>query len=75
MLVLTRRVDEQINIGHDIVVWILRVGAGDVRIGVVAPRSVRVIRGELEALADDPSHAPRGESVAVESQVHERVST
>ena len=62
MLVLTRRVDQQINIGHDIVVRILRVGAGDVRIGVDAPRSVRVIRGELEALVDDPPHALRGES-------------
>lgn len=74
MLVLTRRVDQQINIGHDIVVRILRVAAGHVSIGIDAPRSVRVIRGELEALADDPPPALRRNLVAMEPEEHERVS-
>ena len=74
MLVLTRKADQQIKIGQDIIVTILRVAAGGVRIGVDAPRSVCVIRGELEALIDDTPHAPCGESVAEEGEEHERVS-
>ena len=74
MLVLTRRVDRQINIGYDIVVRILRVAAGHVRNGVDAPRPVRVIRGELEALADDPPYGLRRNLLAMEPEDNERVS-
>lgn len=73
MLVLTRRVDQKITISHNIVVKILRVAAGHVRIGVDAPRSVRVIRGELEALVDDPPYALRRNLAAMEPEEDERV--
>jgi carbon storage regulator CsrA len=48
MLVLTRKLDEQILIGEDIKVTLLRVRGNTVRIGIEAPRDVRIIRGELE---------------------------
>ncbi|MFW6171379.1 MAG: carbon storage regulator [Planctomycetota bacterium] len=51
MLVLTRKVQEQIRIGEDITITLLRVKGNKVRIGIEAPERVRVVRGEL----------PRGE--------------
>lgn len=48
MLVLTRKLDEAIQIGDDIKVTILRVKGNTVRIGIEAPRDVRVVRDELD---------------------------
>ena len=49
MLVLSRKVDQQIKIGDDITVTVVRVEGNRVRIGVSAPRDVRILRGELDA--------------------------
>lgn len=47
MLVLTRKTQEQIVIGENIKVTILRVKGNTVRVGIEAPRQVRVVRSEL----------------------------
>ncbi len=47
MLALTRKIDERIQIGSDICITILHVRGKQVRIGIEAPRQVRVVRGEL----------------------------
>lgn len=47
MLVLTRKRDEVIQIGDDIVIKILKTGKGAIKIGIEAPGDIRVIRGEL----------------------------
>ena len=47
MLVLTRKRQEQIRIGDNITVSILKIKGNTVRIGIEAPRDVRVVRGEL----------------------------
>jgi carbon storage regulator CsrA len=47
MLVLTRKRDEQIRIGKDVTITIVRLHGNTVRIGVEAPREVHVRRGEL----------------------------
>ena len=47
MLVLTRKLQQQIKIGDQITVTILRVKGNTVRVGIEAPRAVRVVRGEL----------------------------
>ena len=47
MLVLTRKNREQIQIGDSITVTVLRVKGKSVRIGIEAPRDVRVLRTEL----------------------------
>ena len=47
MLVLTRKVDEKINIGEDIIVSVLEISRGSVRLGIDAPKSVRVFRQEV----------------------------
>lgn len=54
MLVLTRKIHEQIQIGSDITVTIVRVHGNKVQIGVEAPRHVRVVRGELPRSETDP---------------------
>ena len=53
MLVLTRKLNEEILIGDDIKVTLIRVRGNTVRIGIEAPRDVRIVRGELETLATD----------------------
>lgn len=47
MLVLTRRTDQRIVIGDDIVVTVLEVKGDSVRLGIEAPRSVTVHREEV----------------------------
>ncbi len=52
MLVLSRKDTQQIVVGDDIVVSILRIDGNRVRIGIEAPESVRIVRGELERFVD-----------------------
>lgn len=47
MLVLTRKTQERIHIGDNITISILKLKGNTVRIGIEAPRDVRVLRGEL----------------------------
>lgn len=47
MLVLTRRPGESIVIGHDVHVTVLEVRGDQIRIGIDAPRSVKVHREEV----------------------------
>ena len=47
MLVLTRRVNERIVIGDNIVVTVLEVHGEQVRLGIDAPREIKVSREEV----------------------------
>ncbi|PZX08264.1 carbon storage regulator CsrA [Psychrobacillus insolitus] len=47
MLVLSRKVGETIWIGEDVEIIITEVKGDQVKIGIQAPRSIDVIRGEL----------------------------
>lgn len=47
MLVLTRRANQSIIIGDDVVVTVLEVRGDQVRIGITAPRDVTVHREEV----------------------------
>jgi len=47
MLVLTRKAEETIRIGENIVIKVIKTGKGAVKIGIEAPSDVRVMRGEL----------------------------
>ena len=49
MLVLTRHSGERLVIGGDIVVTVLGVDGKKVRLGIVAPKSVRVDRQEIHS--------------------------
>lgn len=54
MLVLTRKVQQQIHIGDSITVTILSLRGGRVQVGITAPSSMRVLRGELAPLPKAP---------------------
>lgn len=47
MLILARKLNEQIRIFDDIVITVVEVAGGKVRLGVEAPRSVPVHREEI----------------------------
>lgn len=49
MLVLTRKVDEAIVLGDDITISVLGIEGDRVRIGIDAPRALRIFRKELLA--------------------------
>jgi carbon storage regulator len=59
MLVLTRKVNEEILIGDNIRIKVVDIGAGRIRLGISAPRDVTVLRDEVV----------RDFEVAVEPQV------
>ncbi len=48
MLILSRKTDEEIIIGDDIVIRITDIAKGTVKIGIEAPRETIVLRGELK---------------------------
>ena len=67
MLVLTRRRNQSIVIGTDIIVTVLEVKGDQIRLGITAPRDVQVYRQELlealteanrSAVLDEPPAAP-----------------
>ena len=61
MLVLTRKQGEQIRIGTDVVITVVRTKGKAVRLGIQAPAHVPVLRGEIAAaIADDEGHAAAG---------------
>ena len=65
MLVLSRKPTERIRIGDDITVVIVRVSGGRVRVGIEAPRHIRVMRDDPdESFADPETGKPDRECVA-----------
>lgn len=68
MLVLSRRVGERLVIGEDIVITVIDVRSDGVRIGIDAPRHVRVNRAEiLEAVTRANQEAAAADDTALES--------
>ncbi len=66
MLVLTRKVGEQVNIGDDIVVTIVEVSKGSVRLGINAPKNVTIHRHEVyEKIQQENLMASKGISADV----------
>jgi carbon storage regulator len=59
MLVLSRKQSQQITIGPDIRITIVKLERNQVRLGIEAPRGVTVLRAELLAqgeAGDRPGH-------------------
>ncbi|GAB4141295.1 carbon storage regulator CsrA [Thermopirellula anaerolimosa] len=55
MLVLSRKTNEQIIIGDDIVVTVVSIRGGSVRLGIDAPATLSIHRGEIYALVKKAS--------------------
>ncbi|WP_191013653.1 carbon storage regulator CsrA [Treponema zioleckii] len=47
MLILSRKIDEKIKIGTDITVTLIGISGDQVKIGVEAPKNVKVFRQEV----------------------------
>jgi carbon storage regulator len=61
MLVLTRKTGERVLIGDDIVVTILDARGDGVRIGIDAPRGIRIQRDEVvKAVTEANQEATKG---------------
>jgi carbon storage regulator CsrA len=50
MLVLSRKLQQQLQIGENVTITVLRVRGNVVRLGIEAPKNVRVVRAELKPL-------------------------
>jgi carbon storage regulator CsrA len=53
MLVLTRKTQQQIQIGEHITITIVRIKGQTVRVGIEAPKDIRVIRDDVRVARDD----------------------
>lgn len=47
MLILTRKVEDMIIIGDDIILQVLEIRGGQIRIGITAPKEISVHRSEV----------------------------
>ncbi|MFZ9088612.1 MAG: carbon storage regulator [Planctomycetaceae bacterium] len=55
MLVLSRKTNERICIGEDVVITVVRVSPNSVRIGIEAPRDMAIVRSELADAMTEPT--------------------
>jgi len=60
MLVLARKETQQIKIGDNITITIIKIKGKQVRVGIEAPRNIRVVRNELLPLEIDEAAATFG---------------
>ena len=58
MLTLSRKVDQQIEIGDSITVRVVRIGPNTVRLAIDAPRSMNIVRSELREKGDPRAVSP-----------------
>jgi|GEM_PF-3310572 len=63
MLVLTRKTNQKVSIGDDVTITVLRVKGNTIRLGIEAPRGVRVIRSELRPFESTGAPTAEGQSV------------
>lgn len=64
MLVLTRKVGERVLIGDDIVITILDVRGDGVRVGIDAPRGIRIQRDEVVQAVTEANQEARENAAA-----------
>lgn len=73
MLVLSRRPQQSLLIGHDVVVTVLEVNGDTVRIGIKAPNDVDIHREEIYRdlqRANQESTAKPGSAAALAKRIH-----
>lgn len=52
MLALTRRKQERVFIGDNVIVTVMEIEGNKIRLGISAPRNVRIVREELMTEAE-----------------------
>ena len=74
MLVLSRSEGESVMIGSDIVVTVLEVRGDVVRIGIAAPREVKVHREEVYRALEEAIREAAGADAAAEAELSKRLA-
>ncbi|WP_456452470.1 carbon storage regulator CsrA, partial [Hydrogenimonas sp.] len=75
MLVLTRKQDEAIRIGDDIVIKIVATDKNSVRIGIEAPKEMTILREELvQAVTEENRKASQGADEALLATLKEKLA-
>ncbi len=70
MLVLSRKKNESIVIGENVRIEILKVSGNTVRIGIQAPRDIKVLRGELAPYGiSDVDTSAQGSTIGTKPEV------
>ena len=67
MLILSRKVDEKIKIGTDITLTIIEVHGDQVKVGVEAPKNVKVFRQEVYDAIQAQNREAAASTVALEA--------
>lgn len=62
MLVLSRKLNQEIRIGENVVVRVLEIRGNQIRLGIVAPSEVPVLREEILTKVPPPSRHPDSEA-------------
>ena len=57
MLILSRRAGESLTIGDDITITVVGVSGNQIRLGITAPREIRVLREEIYKALDEENRA------------------
>ena len=75
MLVLTRKKDEAIRIGDDILIKVVAVDKNTVRLGIEAPKELSILREELyEAIREENRKATAKPNESLLADLKEQLS-
>ncbi len=53
MLVLSRKLEEEIYLGSDISIKVVEINKGVIKLGIEAPKNMQILRGELKKQVED----------------------
>lgn len=63
MLIVARRKGQRIKIGENIEVIVTEVSRGEVRLGIIAPKTVSVVREEVQRAVEEANRAAAESSI------------
>lgn len=70
MLILTRKLNEEIRIDSDVVIKIIALSESQVKIGIEAPGNVKILRGEIyEKVKEHTIEASRSSNQQIPSEI------
>ena len=71
MLIVARRKGQRIKIGENIEVIVTEISRGEVRLGIVAPKHVAVVREEVQRAVEDANRASAASTLSDDVAVNE----
>lgn len=71
MLIIARRKGQRIKIGENIEVVVTEISRGEVRLGIIAPKQIPVMREEIQRAVVDANRAAAASSLAQTDETNE----